>query len=47
MTRLLRLSMLVGAAAGVEIVAGYASPDRLLALGALLAGLIGLRLVED
>lgn len=47
MTRLLRVSMLVGATAVLEVVAGDASPERLLSLGALLVGLIGLRLVDD
>lgn len=47
MTRLLRVSTIVGAIAALEVAVGSASPERLLVLGALLAALIGLRLVDD
>jgi hypothetical protein len=47
MARLLRISLLVGATAGLEVLGGHASPERLFALGALLAGIISLRLIEQ
>lgn len=47
MARMARLGMLVGATAMLDIVVRGVSPERLLGLAAVLAGLLGLMLVEE
>lgn len=47
MARMARMGMLVGATAVLDVLGRGASPERLLALVVVLAGLLGLTLVEE
>ncbi len=44
---MVRMGMLVGATAGLDLLVRGASPERVLAFTVVLAGLLGLTLVEE